>query len=177
MKTTVIKIFSVLTLLMPVISCKLIENLADIDFDITLPITFTVNETEINPSGKNYSSTKVLSVASDPEVTKYAKKIKEFKVKKITYTISQADPTTVAITNGQITTNSGKVIASAASIDLSNNSETTLTTNNDGIKELCSSLLNSNEEQVKLNADLSETPVGFTAKITFYLNIIANPLE
>ena len=58
----------------------------------TIPLSFVINETAVNNSGKTYTETKLLNAASDPEIAKYASKIKEIKVNRITYTISNASP-------------------------------------------------------------------------------------
>ncbi len=177
MRTTLIKILWLIPVALLVISCSLIEKLDDVDFDITLPVTFTVSETASSPSGKSYSDSKTLSVANDPDVMKYTKKIKKFKVNKVTYSISRADPSTVKLTDGKITTGSGKTIASAASIDLSNTDETNLTIDNNGASELCKSLLESKQEKITLQGTLSSTPVSFTVKLKFYLTVTANVLD
>jgi hypothetical protein len=64
-------------------SCDLIEKADDVSFDVTVPLSFVVNETATS-TGKSFSDTKTLNVASDDEVAKYASKIKEFKVNKVT---------------------------------------------------------------------------------------------
>ncbi len=174
MRTTIIKILLLFTVPLLVASCGLFD---EIDFDITLPVTFTVNETASNPSGKVYSHTEILSVANDPDVVKYTKKLKEFKVNKITYTITGATPETVKLTDGKITTGSGKTIASAATIDLSNTTETSLTANSSGLNELCKSFLDAKQEEVTFQGTLSSTPVTFTVNLKFYLTVTANVLD
>lgn len=158
-------------------SCDLLEKADDISFDTEVPITFMVNEPSSNPTGKSYSEIKTLNVASDPDVAKYASKIKEFKVKKVTYTISWSSPSSVNFTNGTIKmVTGGKTIASAGSISLSNFSETQLTTDSSGLSDLAASLLNDKQEQIQLQGTLSATPVSFNVTFLFYLTITANAL-
>lgn len=177
MRTTIIKFLWLIPVILLAVSCSLIEKLDDVDFDVTMPVTFTVSETASSPSGKSYSDSETLSVANDPDVLKYAKKIKKFKVNKVTYSISGANPATVKLTDGKVATGNGKTIASAATIDLSNTSETNLTTDNSGISELCKSLLENKQEQITLQGTLSSTPVSFTVRLKFYLTVTANALD
>jgi hypothetical protein len=158
-------------------SCDLIDKATDVSFDTTVPMIFVVNETASNPSGKSFSDTKTIDVASDPEVAKYASKIKDFKVNKVTYTISGANPASVTFTNGTIKiASSGKTIASVSSASLSNTLETQLTTDASGINDLTASLLDNKQAQIQLQGTLSSTPVSFTLNIKFYLTVTANPL-
>ena len=158
-------------------SCDLLDNADDLSFDATLPLDFVINETADNPSGKSYTDSKLLNAASDPEVAKYASKIKEFKVNKITYTISGANPNTVTFTNGTLSVaSSGKTIASASLVSLSTTTETELTADNEGFNELASNLLNDKQELIQLAGTLSKTPVTFTVKFKFYVTITADAL-
>lgn len=159
------------------LSCDLIEKADDVSFDATQTVSFLINETVSNPAGKAISNTSTLNVASDPDVAKYASKIKEFKINKVTYTISGANPVSVNFTNGKITTSGLKTIASAPSIPLTNTAETQLTTDNSGINDLASSLLADKQEPITLSGNLSSTPVTFTVNVKFYLTITANALD
>lgn len=158
-------------------SCDLFDSADDISFDVVLPLDFAINETQDNPSGKSYTDSELLDAASDPEVAKYASKIQEFTVNKITYTISGANPNTVTFTNGTLkVASSGKTIASASSVSLANPSETELTSDIAGFNELAASLLNDKQELIQLQGTLSKTPVAFNVKFKFYVTITANAL-
>ncbi len=102
-------------------SCELFDKADDVSFDVVLPLEFVIDENADNPDGASYSDTQLLDATSDPDVAKYANKIKEFKVNRITYTISSADPTSVSFTGGslQVASNS-QVIATASAVSLSN---------------------------------------------------------
>ena len=103
--------------------------------------------------------------------------IKEFKVNKITYTISGADPNTVLFTNGTLkVASNGKTIASASSVSLSNTSEQELAADTAGFNELASLLLADKQESIQLQGTLSATPVAFTVSFKFYVTITANAL-
>lgn len=177
MKTT--SFLSILLLFVAVsfTSCDLLDNADDLSFNVTLPLDFVIDETADNPSGKSYTDSELLNAASDPEVAKYASKIKEIKVNKITYTISSANPNTVTFTNGTLSVaSSGKTIASASTVNLANTSETELTADTAGFNELAANLLNDKQELVQLTGTLSKTPVAFTVKFKFYVTITADAL-
>lgn len=158
-------------------SCDLIEKADDVSFDTTAPVTFIVNETATS-TGKSFSDTKTLNLTSDAEVAKYASKIKEFKVNKVTYTVSGANPNSVTFSNGTIKiASNGKTLASVSSVNLSNTTGTQLTTDTSGINELTANLLADKQEQIQLQGTLSSTPVAFTLTIKFYLTITANALQ
>jgi hypothetical protein len=158
-------------------SCNLFDKADDISFNVTLPLNFTINETADNPSGKAYTDSKLLDAKADAEVAKYASKIKEFKVNKVTYTISGANPNTVTFTNGALKVSStGKTIATASSASLANTAETELTADTDGFNELATKLLDDKQELILMNGTLSKTPVAFTVKFNFYVTITANAL-
>lgn len=157
-------------------SCDLFDKVDDVSFDVTLPLDFVVNETADNPSGKTYTDSKLLDASSDPEVAKYASKIQEFKVNKVTYTISGVSDPSITFTNGTLKVSSGKTIASASSVSLSNTAETELTADTAGFNELASLLLADKQELVTLQGTLSETPVSFTVKFKFYVTLTADAL-
>ncbi len=173
-------IFSILLLIAigTISSCDLLDKADDVSFDVTVPLTFVIDEKADFPSGKAYSDSKLLDAATNAEVAKYASKIKEFKVNKVTYTISPgASPSTVIFTNGALKVSStGKTIASAASASLANTAETELTADLAGFTELAAKLLDDQEELVLMNGTLSKTPVAFTVTFNFYLTIKANAL-
>jgi len=159
------------------LSCDLIEKADDVTFSATAPISFVVSETATSSGGQFYSDTKLLNLVSDPEVAKYSSKIKEFKVNKITYTISGATPTSVTFSNGIIKiASNGTTIATTGTVSLLNTSETELSTDANGMKELADLLLDNKQEQIQLQGTLSQTPVYFTVNFKFYLTITANAL-
>ena len=159
-------------------SCDLLDKADDISFDITLPLNFVINETGNNPGGKVYTASQLLDATSDPEVAKYASKIKEFKVNRITYTITPGtNSNTVTFSNGALKVSStGKIIATATSASLSNTAETDLTADIAGFNELAAKLLDDKQELILLDGTFSSTPVAFTVKFNFYVTIKANAL-
>ena len=161
----------------PFFSCDALKKLDDVTFDVTLAVPFVVNETAVNANGKTYTDSKLLDASSNADVAKYSSKINQFKVNKITYTISAANPNTVLFTNGILkTASSGKTIATASSIILSSTTETELTADAAGFTELASKLLANKQETIQLQGTLSKTPVAFNVNFKFYLTVTASAL-
>jgi len=159
-------------------SCDLLDEATEVTFDTTTPITFVVDETAVSPSGIFYSDTRLLDVGSDPEIEKYSKKIKGFTVNKITYKISGAMPASASFMNGviKIASNGSTIATAPGLVSLSNGAETELTTDQNGLKKLTDSLLNTKKEQIKLEGTLSQTPVSFIVVFKFYMTISASAL-
>lgn len=153
-------------------SCELFDKVDDVTFDVVLPLDFVIDEDD--PEAGSYVDSKVLDANSDPEIAKYADKIKEFKIDKITYTISNADPTSVT-TSGTLSTSSS-VIATALNVSLANTTETDLTANIDGFNDLAAKLLDDKQETVLVTGTLSDTPVSFNVRFRFYVRITADAL-
>ena len=159
-------------------SCNLLDKADDVSFNVTIPLTFLIDENADSPGGMAYSDTQLLDATTNSEVAKYASKIKEFKVNKVTYTISPgADPSTVIFSNGALKISStAKTIASVTSVSLTNTAETELTSDTAGFNELATKLLDDKQEMILMNGTLSKTPVAFSVKFNFYITITANAL-
>jgi hypothetical protein len=158
-------------------SCDLFDKADDISFDAELPLKFQIDEMADNPNGKTYTDTKLLDATSDPDVAKYASKIKKITLNKITYTITGVSDASVSFTNGTLKiASSGKTIASASSVSLGNSAEQVLTADTAGFNELASAILGDKQELVELQGTLSKTPIAFTANFKFHVTITANAL-
>lgn len=158
-------------------SCDLLDKADDVSFDTTIPLTFIIDENADNPGGMSYSDTQLLDATSDPEVAKYASKIKEFKVNKITYTISAVDPSGVTFNSGTIVVaSSGTTIATAGNVALTSVADVELSANTAGFNELASKLLDDKKELIKLQGTFTKTPIQFNLACKFYVTITANAL-
>lgn len=158
-------------------SCELFEKADDVTFNVSVPLDFVIDENADNPGGASYSDTELLDATTDPEIAKYADKINKIEVERITYTISNADPSSVVFSGGSLmVASNSKIIATASSVSLSNTAETELTADLDGFNDLAARLLDDKQETVMLNGTLSETPVSFNVRFRFYLKITADAL-
>jgi hypothetical protein len=181
-KPTIMKTKSIISILLLIAfgtfsSCDLFDKADDVSFDVTLPLDFSINETADNPGGKAYADTKLLDATSNAEVAKYASKIKEFKVNKITYTISSVNPGGVTFNSGTlVVSSSGTTIATAGNVALTNVSDVELSANTAGFNELAANLLDDKQEEVKLQGTFTKTPIAFTLSCKFYVTITANAL-
>ncbi|MEY4930539.1 MAG: hypothetical protein RI909_1263 [Bacteroidota bacterium] len=162
-------------------SCNLFDKVEDASFDITLPLTFSISDATVpllgQPTEKAYTGSELLNAASNAEVASFANKIKAFKVNKITYTISGANPNTVTFTNSLMKISStGTTIAAPNSVSLTNTVETVLTSNETGFNELAEKLLDDKQELIQLNGTLSKTPVAFSVTFKFYVTVTISAL-
>jgi hypothetical protein len=158
-------------------SCDLLSKADNISFEAELPLAFNVDEEAISSGSVTYTDSQLLDANSDPDVAKYASKIKEFTVNRITYRISGASDPSVLFTNGTLKiVSNGKTIATASSVSLSNTAETELNADTAGFNELASALLNDKQEMVQLQGTLSKTPIAFKVDFTFYVTIKASAL-
>jgi len=160
-------------------SCDLFDKVDDVTFNAELPLEFVVNDTRVN-NGTNavsYEITKTLDATSDADVAKHTSKIKEIKVNKITYSISDVSKSGVTFNEGKlIIVSSGKEIASAGDVSISAVSNIELTSDAAGFNELASKLLADNKEEIKLQGSFTSTPIAFKLSCKIYVTITANAL-
>lgn len=157
-------------------SCDLVDQIDDVNFKITLPVSLSVNVPTSSSSGISFSNAINLSIDNDSNIIKYAKKIKELKVEKVTYTISDADPASVNFTDVRIVNSQGNLIASANFISLGNTSETAMTLSS-AATDFASSFLDDYKEQITLSGNLSSTPVKFHIDLKIHLVVTADALQ
>lgn len=170
-------LIAILLTLCTLSSCSLFDKMDDISFDTELPLEFVIDEQDNNSNGKDYSTVKTLDATYDPEVIKYANKIKEFKINKITYSISAVTPNGVTFSNGKlIVSSSNRTIALANNISIASVSNVELTKDPGGFNELASMLLANKQADVKLDGRFNSTPIKFTVSCKFYVTVTANTL-
>ena len=160
-------------------SCSLFDKVEDITFEAKLPLEFLVNETAESLSPVTYSKSQTLDAAQNADVAKYKDKIKEIKVNKITYVISDysASGAVVTFSNGLLSVaSSGKTIASATSVNLQSTAEAELTADTAGFNELAQLLKADKSETIKLGGTFSRTPVAFKVTAYFHTTITAGVL-
>jgi hypothetical protein len=159
-------------------SCGLLDK-ADVSIPVTLPLDFTaVNETAVNPNGKDYTDTKLLDATQNADVAKYKDKIKEFKVNKVYYEITDYSGSGVIFT-GTLKSGSG-TLATKTNFALANTTKTEFTSseiNIDGLNVLASALKADKQASVVFSGRFSKTPVGFKVKAYFDCTIVASALK
>ncbi len=155
-------------------SCELFDKADDVTFDVDVPVDFLVNVTPNSEGG--YTEEKLLDTSTNPDIAEYADKIKEFKVNRITYTItnSNADGTTF---DGSVSiAATGDVLSSVDNISVANTPETDLPANLDGFNDLASRLLEDKQETIMMNGQFSSSTVSFNIKLRFYITATADAL-
>lgn len=160
-------------------SCGLLDK-ADVTFDVTLPLDFPpINDTGVSSNPKAYSDTQVLDATLNADVAKYKSKIKDFKVNKVYYEITDYAGDAVIFTNGSLKTN-GKTIASKASLALANIPKTEFTSSEvdlAGFNELATTLKTDLKATVAIAGTFSKTPVAFKVRAYFDVTVTANALK
>lgn len=103
MKTT-IKSLLILAAIAALFSCESIKELADVEFDTTVSndLNIKVDDSELKSAIPAYSfdTSAVLDPTSDPEVKKYADKIKKYQVTSIKATVSSVSKENVKLMQG-----------------------------------------------------------------------------
>jgi hypothetical protein len=170
--------------------CDLLDNAADVKFDATIEVDWVVDE---NGDFTNavYSHSETLSLTSNSEIEKYKNKIKEVKVNRITYAVTDynAEPhnTAVIFSDGvasflQVGSStpitSAPYSASASGVNLQTaTAEADLAIDADGLSQVAAILKADKEVVMKTDGILSKTPVSFRVVSKFYVTITASALK
>ena len=189
MKNHVLKTLLGLALIAMTFSgCDLFDNAADVTFDVELDVIFVTNE-GLTFQNKAYTGDPVhLDLESHAEIAPYIDKIKEVKLTKIEYSItnysSQPPGTAVTFSNGVMNYNevaaggTPKTLSTVGSVNLMTSTGIyELPKNQANFDALAKVLLDKKEAFVFTAGTLSSTPVAFNIPTTFYLTITANALE
>jgi hypothetical protein len=102
MKTT-IQSFFMLCIVAGMVSCESIKNLADVEFDTSMNTDLNVAVDQPMKStldGYTFAKSATLDPTSDPEVKKYADKIKKYDIKSMTVTVTWVSKTDVKLMQG-----------------------------------------------------------------------------
>jgi hypothetical protein len=171
-------LFALLAIALP--SCELLNKVDDVTFEVKLSLDFPVDEAAVSSSSKSYVTTQIIDATDNADVAMYKDKIKDVKISKITYVVSDYGPagSSVNFSNGGLfVVNTGKTIATATSVALpSVTTEKELTIDADGINELAELLKNDKMASLQLKGTFSSTPVKFILKSYYYCTITAKAL-
>ncbi|MCW5910617.1 MAG: hypothetical protein KIT62_06055 [Cyclobacteriaceae bacterium] len=149
------------------------EDPDTITLEISEPVVFSVNETAVNSSGKDYDVSAWLDISQNPDVISYINKIEEVKVIHIEYAVSNADPQDISLNEGTIATSAGFDIIKSLPLPLSNTSSGQLTFHPPGVNDLATRLKGSGKDHLHLSGYLTRTPLICTVTVTFHLSIKA----
>jgi len=159
--------------------CELFDKVDDVTFDVELPLEFLIDEQMESDVPVIYSDMAILNALDEPEVAKYKDKIREIKLNKITYAITNySAPGTVTFSNGTLSMAGAGTLASASSIPLMNTPDTELTTTNaTGFNEFANQIIDDKQVTINLDGTFSTTPVAFTLTAYFHVTIKADALK
>jgi hypothetical protein len=178
--------FAIVTVLA---ACDLFDKADEITIPSEIHVTWTVDE-NAEHTDFAYTDTKTVKLSDDPELEKYISKIKDVKIEKITYKITDyEEPNGGAVylkdgvasfaTSGTSTAAvTVPFAATAAGVNLqTTTSETELTIDAAGLTQLAA--IFKKEKQLDMNAVgiLSSTPVSFKIVSTFHVKITAEVLN
>lgn len=158
-------------------SCELFEKAKNVSFDTEAELYFIVNESDSNPTGKSYSSEEFLDISTDPDVVEYSSKIKEIKVNKVTYYVYALTESGINFSAGSLVTKSNnKTIATLTNLTLTEGVTGEFSIDPSGFSDLGARLKANKNETIKLQGNLSETPVSFVVMCVFHITITADAL-
>lgn len=167
-------------------SCSIFDKVDDVNFDVKLYQTMTVNVTTPSSAPVTLSQNQILDATSNADIAKYGSKIHGYTINKITYTISDYGPAGSAVTfsNGKLSFGaagaSSTVAATLASADLkalsTSGAESTLAIDQAGLATISNLLLKNSEIEVTASGTLSSTPVTFKVNTIIYVSVKADAL-
>lgn len=177
-----------LTLLLS--ACGLFDKATDVTFPSSLEVEWTVHQ-DLGGTNVAYTHSQDVDLSTSPDIAKYIDKIKEIKIDKIVYKITDYDAaphnTQVFFTNGvasfTATSSTTPVLnipytASVAGVNLQTaNADTELTIDANGFNALATVFKKDKKIKMVTSGVLSKTPVSFKVKSTFYFQITANALD
>ena len=158
--------------------CDLFDKADDIGFDRKLPLVFVINEGNISADPVTYSETEILNALNDDEITKYANKIKQIKLNKITYKIENySAPEEVVFSDGSLQINAGKALATITSLTLQNTEEADVVTDPLSFEDFAAQLKDDKQISINMQGTLSKTPVTFKLTAYFHVTVTAEVLK
>jgi hypothetical protein len=168
-------------------ACNLFDKADDITFPSQLEVVWSIDE-QGQHTDFAYQDLRTLQLSDDPEIEKYINKIKDVKVEKITYRITDyaANGDAVFFKNGEVSFAAGtgsNVIkvpfaATASGVNLqTTTNETELEIDAQGLTDLAATLKQEKELDMNAAGVLSKTPVSFKIVSTFHVKITAEVLN
>jgi hypothetical protein len=170
--------------------CDLLDKADDITFDEVVEVNWVADE---NGEGENvpYFHAELVDLSSNPEVAKYANKIKEIKINKITYSVINYNPephgNAVYFNDGVasfVAVGSSTPLvevpyaASASGVNLAaSTAETELNIDAAGLTEIANAFKDNLQLTMESDGVLTQVPVSFTVVSKFYVTITANALD
>jgi hypothetical protein len=191
MKSYILKpaagVFAMFALVFSFSGCNLFDKADDVTFDLELKHTFVIDE-DFDSQGEPvaYADAQSWDPKSDPEFEKYKDKIKEIKINKITYTVTDyAADGEVTFINGmgsfKATASTTSAIASAAiaiqSIQGSVGGNFELDYEISDLDQIAAHLETIEPIYFQVSGTLSQTPVAFKVPLTIHCTIVANALD
>jgi hypothetical protein len=165
--------------------CDKLEKADDVSFDaqFTVPQKVEVDEQADNPENPYTSLNSSIEAEQSAEYVKYKSKVKNIRVNKITYTISDLNADgPVTLTSGQaIFFESGGSATSGSIASVSNlllaNGTGDLEASQAALDKIGEILLENGDVTVVSVANISASPVFFHIALTLHVTVTANALD
>ena len=158
-----------------------VEELADIDFNTTLTKSLHVDVTSTN----EMTSSIVLDATADPEIKKYADKIKNYEITELLFAIEnyQADTEDEIYFDGSIGFSKKSENTATSSCSVTNMPVTNWAGTGNFEIASCTSILNDisvaltadNAVKIYMTGTFTDAPLTFDLKVTAKVKVTANP--
>jgi hypothetical protein len=158
-----------------IFACKDDEDVA---FDVTIPVTYTVDETATSSIGKSFSIPGTLNALDNAQVTKYKDKIKNVYITKINYSISDvtvSTTTNLSRIDVMLKGSLDPVASETSSQVLATKTDTEMTEYNDfEFAKLADQIKYNQTAQASIVTSVSKTPVKFTITLKVTFKVVAS---
>jgi hypothetical protein len=150
----------------------------DVAFDVTIPVTYSVDETATSSIGKSFTIPGTLNALDNAQVTKYKDKIKNVYITKINYSISDVTASgTINLSRIDVMLKGSldPVASEVSSQVLATKAETEMMEYNDfEFAKLADQIKYNQVAQPSLVTAVSKTPVKFTITLKVTFKVVAS---
>jgi hypothetical protein len=150
----------------------------DVAFDVTIPVTYSVDETATSSIGKSFSISGTLNALDNAQIAKYKDKIKNVYITKITYSISDvtiATTTNLSRIDVMLKGSLDPVASETSSQVLAAKADTEMTEYNDfEFAKLADQIKYNQAAQPSIVTSVSRTPVKFTITLNVTFKVVAS---
>jgi hypothetical protein len=150
----------------------------DVAFDVTIPVTYSVDETATSSIGKSFAIPGTLNALDNAQVVKYKDKIKNVYITKIIYSISDVTPSgTINLSRIDVMLKGSldPVASETSSQVLATKADTEMTEYNDfEFAKLADQIKYNQAAQPSIVTSVSKTPVKFTITLRVTFKVVAS---
>lgn len=187
MKKIIVSLSAVaLLMILPLLfsACNLFDDVVKVELPVKLEQIIEVNDITTG-TNKTYTQSVLLDATANKDVNTYKDKIKDFRINKITYVISDFVGTTGTKSSGQIgfsqkDQTAATVFGTITDVDLASSSAAgtsyDLTVDNIGQATIATLLRDDKALKIYMSGSITKTPARFKIKVILDVTVNANPL-